>query len=145
MDTWSWGPNTVTAVSTVVTAVVAIAGFIYAIVERRRVERAERPDVSGNPRGGMGLRKGDLHWVLKITTTIRNPSRRTVQLVSVTIEQPPGAGFVQGNDVRPEARHETPITPFGRTVARLSAPTTGGILASGHGFTPVRFRLSGWR
>lgn len=111
MDNWSWGPNTVTAVATVVTAVVGIAGLIYAIVETRRAKHTERPDVSGRPKSFFGV--GPTHWLLDLETTVRNPSRRTIQLQAITIEHPPGAGFQHAGDVAtPTSTYSDPIGPL---------------------------------
>src|SRR5829696_4108368 len=110
MDAWGWGPSSTAAA----VGVVALTIALWTIV--KRWGRGGRPEVTGYVRGIRSTTRNP-YSVLDIPTTVRNPSRRTIQIAHVALEQPDEAVFDHGaDDVRGFDLNE-PVAP-GEELAR---------------------------
>jgi hypothetical protein len=88
MDGWSWGPESIAA---------AVGAVMLGITFYTMIKgwRGRRPQVTGHVRG-LGPSRRDQYSVLDIPIVVRNPSRHTIQISHVQLEQPDVAEFERG-------------------------------------------------
>src|SRR5689334_23033623 len=102
MVRWNLAFDAITAVATAATAVMA-----WRVVRERRQEK--QPYASGRLVG----REGSSVPKIRVEITVRNPSRRAMQLRRITVVQPENAVFLNGTTEQNEMEVETTIEPLG--------------------------------